>query len=111
MVELAIEAFRPIGKAALFSNDFVVPYYLQDRKLRVSIARVEGRLFAFDDLCTCAAESCPLSAGLLAAKTIMCQCHGSRFDIVTGAVINGPAVRSLNVYDVQEVNGIIQVRV
>jgi 3-phenylpropionate/trans-cinnamate dioxygenase ferredoxin subunit len=23
--------------------------------------------------------------------TIMCQCHGSRFDIATGAVVNGPA--------------------
>ena len=28
--------------------------------------------------------------------TIMCQCHGSRFDIGTGAVINGPATESLN---------------
>lgn len=45
--------------------------------------------------------------GLLAGKTIMCQCHGSRFDVVTGAVINGPAVRPLNVYDVQEVNGTV----
>ena len=41
----------------------------------------------------------------------MCQCHGSRFDIVTGAVINGPAVRPLNVYEVEEVNGTVRVRV
>ena len=25
----------------------------------------------------------------------MCQCHGSRFDITTGAVINGPATEAL----------------
>jgi nitrite reductase/ring-hydroxylating ferredoxin subunit len=56
-------------------------------------------------------ESCPLSAGLLAGNTIMCQCHGSRFDVVTGAVINGPAVRPLNMYNVQEVNGTVRVRV
>ena len=41
----------------------------------------------------------------------MCQCHGSRFDITTGAVINGPATEALNVYQVQEVDGGIQIRV
>ena len=40
----------------------------------------------------------------------MCQCHGSRFDITTGAVINSPATKSLNVYEVHEVEGNIQVR-
>jgi nitrite reductase/ring-hydroxylating ferredoxin subunit len=42
--------------------------------------------------------------------TIMCQCHGSRFDITTGAVVNGPATAPLNRYEVQEVAGAIQVR-
>jgi nitrite reductase/ring-hydroxylating ferredoxin subunit len=40
----------------------------------------------------------------------MCQCHGSRFDIASGAVIDGPATEPLNVYDVQEVDGEIQIR-
>jgi nitrite reductase/ring-hydroxylating ferredoxin subunit len=42
--------------------------------------------------------------------TIMCQCHGSRFDIATGAVINGPATQALNIYEVQEVEGSVEVR-
>jgi 3-phenylpropionate/trans-cinnamate dioxygenase ferredoxin component len=56
------------------------------------------------------AQACPLSGGLLTGTTIMCQCHGSRFDIATGAVIDGPATEPLNVYEVGEVDGRIQLR-
>jgi|SRR5262245_52897366 len=110
MTDLAADAFRTGGPGSDIPNDFVVPYYLHDRKFRVSIARVRDRLYAFDDLCTCGPEACPLSAGLLTGTVIMCQCHGSRFDITTGAVINGPATRALEVYEVQEVEGIVQLR-
>jgi 3-phenylpropionate/trans-cinnamate dioxygenase ferredoxin component len=110
MTELAAGAFRTIGPGDAILNDFVVPYYLHDRKLRISVARVDDRLYAFDDLCTCADEACPLSGGLLTGTTIMCQCHGSRLDIATGAVVNGPATEALHVYEVQEVDGSIQIR-
>ena len=40
----------------------------------------------------------------------MCQCHGSRFDIATGAAITGPATKALHVYEVQEVAGDLQIR-
>ena len=80
------------------------------RKGRISIARIDDRLYAFDDICTCTDEGCPLSGGLLAGTTIMCQCHGSRFDITTGAVINGPATNPLHMYEMQEVEGSIQIR-
>jgi len=59
------------------------PGDLGDHKRRISVARIDGRLYAFDDLCTCTEEACPLSGGLLTGTTIMCQCHGSRFDIST----------------------------
>ena len=48
-------------------------------------------------------ERCPLSGGLLTGTTITCQCHGSRFDIPTGAVISGPATEALTVYEVRAV--------
>jgi 3-phenylpropionate/trans-cinnamate dioxygenase ferredoxin subunit len=110
MTEPATDAFRQVGRGEAIPNDFVVPYYLDDRKIRISIARVNDRLYAFDDLCTCADERCPLSGGMLTGTTIMCQCHGSRFDISTGAVINGPATKALNVREVQEVEGTIRIR-
>jgi nitrite reductase/ring-hydroxylating ferredoxin subunit len=92
------------------ANDCVVPYYLNDRQLRIAVARLDERLFAFDDLCTCTDEPCPLSGGLLVGTTLMCQCHGSRFDITTGAAIAGPATKALTVYEVRELDGTIQVR-
>jgi 3-phenylpropionate/trans-cinnamate dioxygenase ferredoxin component len=110
MTELAADAFRTVVSAAAIPNDVVVPCYLEDRKLRISIARVGGRLYAFDDLCTCAADACPLSGGLLTGTTLICQCHGSRFEITTGAVINGPATEPLRVYELQEAGGDVQIR-
>jgi nitrite reductase/ring-hydroxylating ferredoxin subunit len=111
MTELAADPFRTVDASNAIADDGVLPYYLGDRKLRISIARVDGRLYAFDDLCTCTDEPCPLSGGLLTGTTLMCQCHGSRFDITTGAVVNGPAAEALTVYEVQEVEGAVQVRV
>ena len=110
MTDLTSGGFRAVGPADAVPNDFVVPYYLDDRKLRVSVARVNDRFYAFEDLCTCTDEPCPLSGGLLTGTTIMCQCHGSRFDVTTGTVIKGPATKGLNVYQVQEVGGSIRIR-
>jgi nitrite reductase/ring-hydroxylating ferredoxin subunit len=110
MTELASSAFRAVGPGDAIPNHFVVPYYLKDLKRRISVARINERVYAFDDLCTCAEPGCPLSGGLLTGTALMCQCHGSRFDVTTGGVLNGPATRALNVYEVQEVDGSIQIR-
>ena len=111
MTELASGTFRTVGRAEALPRDFVVPYYLDDRKRRISVARVGDRLHAFDDLCTCAEQGCPLSGGLLEGTTIICQCHGSRFDLTTGAVVDGPATEPLKVYEVTEADGDVRVRV
>ena len=63
MTELATDAFRTVGPGDAIPNDFVVPYYLDDRKLRISVARVDDRLYAFDDLCTCADAGLPALRG------------------------------------------------
>lgn len=110
MTELTSDAVRTLAASDAIPNDFVVPFYVDDLKLRISVARVDDRFYAFDDLCTCADPACPLSAGLLTGTTIMCQCHGSRFDVTTGAVIDGPATEPLNVYEAREVDGRIQIR-
>ena len=104
------QRFRMLGRADAITNDFVAPFYLDDVKRRISVARVDDRLYAFDDLCTCADRACPLSGGLLTGTTLMCQCHGSRYDVTTGAVLNGPATQPLSVYEVAEIDGEIRIR-
>ena len=91
------DGFRTLGKSEEVADDFVVMYYLGDLKRRVSVARVEQRLYAFDDLCTCAQVSCPLSGGLLTGPVIMCQCHGSRFDMAGRVFQGSPAAMNLRV--------------
>jgi nitrite reductase/ring-hydroxylating ferredoxin subunit len=110
VTDTATAAFHTVGSSDAILENSVVPCYLDDRKLRISVARVAERLYAFGDLCTCSDEPCPLSGGLVEGTLVMCQCHGSRFDITTGAVVDGPATDPLPVYAVQEVDGRVQIR-
>lgn len=43
MTELFTDAVRTLGRADAITNNFVVPYYLDDRKLRIAVAHVDGR--------------------------------------------------------------------
>ena len=101
--------YRSLGKSAQLPDKAVNPYYVDERKLRVSVARIGDKLFAFDDLCT--HEGCQLSAGILTGTTLMCPCHGSQFDVASGAVPRVPAKRPLTTYEVREQDGQIEVRV
>jgi nitrite reductase/ring-hydroxylating ferredoxin subunit len=66
--------------------------------IKVSVANVEGRLYAIDDRCTHA--GCSLAKGALEGTTVICGCHGSRFDVTSGSVLRGPATRSVRSHDV-----------
>jgi 3-phenylpropionate/trans-cinnamate dioxygenase ferredoxin component len=108
----AFGSFDPVLRSDALQEGSVVPFYLSDQKSRIALARIDGHLYAFDDLCTCTdALSCPLSGGMLTGTTIMCQCHGSRFDVVDGAVVAGPATTSLGVYETRELDGMVEVRI
>lgn len=49
-----------------------------------------GEFKAFSSICTHA--RCPITQ---VTTTINCQCHGSKFALADGAVVNGPATMSL----------------
>jgi 3-phenylpropionate/trans-cinnamate dioxygenase ferredoxin component len=58
---------------------------------KVSVTSVDGHLYAFDDTCT--HMGCSLATGKLVGTTVTCPCHGSQFNVTTGAVVRGPAKR------------------
>lgn len=103
--------FRSLAKSDDLPDASVLPIYLEDLKRRVAVVRVDGVIRAFDDLCPCGGTPCSLASGLLVDTTLMCQCHGSTFDIATGAVQRGPATQPVRTYDVIEADGEIRAAV
>ncbi len=59
--------------------------------IKVNVASTNGQLYAIDDTCT--HTGCSLARGKLEGTTVTCACHGSQFDVTTGAVLRGPAQR------------------
>ena len=81
----------------------------RSRGTRITIANVAGTFFAIDDTCT--HSGCSLGDGKLDGSTIQCACHGSRFDVTSGAVVRGPAEDPVRSYPVHVANGEVQVDV
>ncbi len=94
-----------VGSAGEIEDGEVNGYSIGERQ--VSVANVEGDLHAFDDVCT--HQQCSLSEGDLDGPIIECPCHGSRFDITTGEAVTGPATDPVDVFEVREQDGELQV--
>jgi nitrite reductase/ring-hydroxylating ferredoxin subunit len=75
----------------------------------VAIALVDGQWYAVADACTHA--GCALTEEAdLEGSTIICNCHGSEFDLRTGAVLRGPADAPVRTFPVREREGRLEVQ-
>jgi Rieske Fe-S protein len=70
----------PVGSGKIFAADKVVV-----------TQPTEGDFKAFSAVCT--HQGCVVSA--VQGKDIDCSCHGSKFSITDGSVVNGPATQPL----------------
>jgi nitrite reductase/ring-hydroxylating ferredoxin subunit len=70
----------PMGSGKIFPSEKVVV-----------TQPAEGEFKAFSAVCT--HQGCVVSS--LEGKEINCKCHGSKFSIEDGSVINGPAKKAL----------------
>jgi nitrite reductase/ring-hydroxylating ferredoxin subunit/uncharacterized membrane protein len=74
----------------------------------VVLARVGGEVCAI--AATCTHLGGPLAEGERRDGTVVCPWHGSRFDLCSGEVVNGPAVYPQPAYDVRVENGKVALR-
>jgi 3-phenylpropionate/trans-cinnamate dioxygenase ferredoxin subunit len=73
---------------------------------RIVVERVGGDYYAFGDTCT--HLGCSLAEGTLEGERVTCPCHGSKFDVISGAVRRGPAQEPVRSYSLRVQNGALQ---
>jgi len=83
-----VQQFVPVALVADVSPGSLKQVDVAGREL--AIANVDGRFYAIDN--DCPHEGCPLADGELDGYELTCGCHGSRFDVRSGAVLGGPAL-------------------
>lgn len=83
--ELTTTADVPVGGGTIIDADKVVV-----------TQPAEGDFKAFSSICT--HQGCPVSS--VSDGTINCTCHGSKFSIEDGSVVQGPATRALDGVDI-----------
>ena len=66
---------------------------------RVALVNVSGELYAVAD--ECSHEGCSLSEGDVDGQMLVCPCHGSDFDVTTGAPASPPAYEPIATYVVR----------
>ncbi|MFF5854036.1 ubiquinol-cytochrome c reductase iron-sulfur subunit [Streptomyces sp. NPDC012751] len=89
-VDLGKESEVAKGEAKLYRDHNVVVSRDQD-----------GALKAYSTICTHA--GCPINK--LQGTTLICPCHGSQFDAVTGKVVQSPATEPLVELSVKAADG------
>jgi 3-phenylpropionate/trans-cinnamate dioxygenase ferredoxin component len=97
--------FTTVGRADEIGEDQVRAYEVGGQQ--VAVARIEGALYAFSDTCT--HRGCSLSTGETLGTAIECECHGSVFDMTTGAVVAGPATEPVATFGVRDEGGALQI--
>ncbi len=65
----------------------------------VVIFRLDGELYALDDLCT--HDGGPLAEGPIDGYCVVCPRHGARFDIRDGRALTMPATRATASHEVK----------
>jgi nitrite reductase/ring-hydroxylating ferredoxin subunit/uncharacterized membrane protein len=58
----------------------------------------------------CSHRGCSLAEGELEKETITCACHGSKFSLRDGSVLQGPATVGQPAYEVRESGGAVEIK-
>jgi 3-phenylpropionate/trans-cinnamate dioxygenase ferredoxin component len=64
----------------------------------IVVVQVDDALYAIDGICS--HQGAQLQNAKLDGETLVCHFHGSGFNVKTGTVVNGPASKPLQTYEV-----------
>jgi 3-phenylpropionate/trans-cinnamate dioxygenase ferredoxin subunit len=76
-------------------------------KIDVLVCRVQGQLYAIEDLCSHADTT--LSDGMLRGYTVTCALHGAQFDVRDGAHKGPPAYCGVRTFELDQTPEGVQV--
>ena len=111
-VDHAVVEAPPTGFVPVLAEDQLpekTPTQAKAGDVPVLLVRYEGQIYALLD--TCAHLGCSLAGGHLHDRSIVCPCHGSRFSLEDGRLLNGPATFPEPHFEVRVHNGQIEVSV
>jgi 3-phenylpropionate/trans-cinnamate dioxygenase ferredoxin subunit len=97
--------FMAVARADGLEEGEMQAFKVLDNK--VAVANVGGRFYAFDDTCT--HEGCSLAEGDLQETILTCSCHGSQFDVTSGALVRGPAQEPVNSHETRVEDGNLEI--
>lgn len=86
-----VAALKDIGENA--------PFCASAGGVAVAIFKVQGKIYAIAN--TCSHAGGPLCEGEAKDSVVTCPWHGSKFNVQTGAVVNGPATTAVKSYPVE----------
>jgi nitrite reductase/ring-hydroxylating ferredoxin subunit len=76
--------------------------------VKMLFLRRGNQVFAINEVC--AHLGGPLSEGKLDGNTVICPWHGSRYDLATGTVLDGPSAYSQACYQTRVRSGVVEIR-
>ncbi|ANY08826.1 Rieske (2Fe-2S) protein [Pseudonocardia sp. HH130630-07] len=76
-------------------------------EVEVAVSRSDGEVHATSNYCS--HLDCLLSSGKVTDEGLLCSCHGSVFDYVSGEPLCPPATRPITVFPVREEDGTVYV--
>jgi 3-phenylpropionate/trans-cinnamate dioxygenase ferredoxin subunit len=98
MSERERDGLVPVARQSDVPNDEIRGFDIGN--VRIALANAGGKLYAFRD--ECSHDDCPLSSeGHIEGEELICDCHGSAFDLASGEPTTPPANRPLETYIVE----------
>ena len=74
---------------------------------KIALFKIEKAYYALENTCTHMGG--PLCKGTLNEEVVTCPLHGSKFNVKTGSVIGGPAIKPVKRYEVRVVGQDIEI--